>query len=404
MPFSIEQGVNKISTDNGRVASTLAASATYQGTSEDVSKYGRAGISIFSDNSTDGALTVEVSHDNSLWKSVTRDWSDTSSALPHMWTIVEKYFRIKYVNGTTEATNLSIQVQLSINSDISLSHPTGGTIPAETETVVTRLATSFLLDAARLHINGQSADFFFGHNHAVGTSYEDISPQGGDYPWPLAAAKVAISSSHAADTAAGLGCQSVEIHGLSATGVDQSEVIATNGTTEVESALSYVRLSLLHNEEVGTYGGSHRGDITCRVTSSGAKTGDILSMMTGDEGAVDSSVKYGYGESQNGFTSVPLGKVIYITRVEVIPNIGSNKTVSVALYEREGILTVADPFLPRRVIWSAEEFDSPIEKEFQSHIKIKALTDLYFRAKGSATSKIEVWCDFYLVDANSVGA
>ena len=38
-----------------------------------------------------------------------------------MWNIVEKYFRIKYTNGTTEATALSIQVQYSNNSDILLS-------------------------------------------------------------------------------------------------------------------------------------------------------------------------------------------------------------------------------------------------------------------------------------------
>jgi hypothetical protein len=39
-----------------------------------------------------------------------------------MWNIVEQYFRIKYVNGTTEATNLSIQVQYSVNSGIILAH------------------------------------------------------------------------------------------------------------------------------------------------------------------------------------------------------------------------------------------------------------------------------------------
>ena len=45
-----------------------------------------------------------------------------------------------------------------------------------------------------------------------------------------------------------------------------------------------------------------------------------------------------------------------------------------------------------------------ISKEFKSHIKIKALTDLWFRAKASASAAIEVSLDFYLVDADSEGA
>ncbi len=125
--------------------------------------------------------------------------------------------------------------------------------------------------------------------------------------------------------------------------------------------------------------------------------------MTGLEGNSGDSVQFGYGEAQNGFTSVPLGKVLYITRIEVIPK--TAKSINVALYERDSLLQVADPFIPRRVIWSADEILDPVEKEFKSHIKIKALADLFFRAEGSAgTSGVSVWLDFYLVDADSDGA
>ena len=126
--------------------------------------------------------------------------------------------------------------------------------------------------------------------------------------------------------------------------------------------------------------------------------------MTGLEGAADSSVQFGYGEAQNGFTSVPLGKVLYITRIEVLPK--TAKSINIALYEREGITTVSSPFKPRRVIWSADEILDPVEKEFKSHIKIKALTDLWFRAEGSggAANGVAVWCDYYLVDADTNGA
>lgn len=131
---------NKISTTdfNSRDAATLAAGATFQGVGEDVSAYARVGVSIVSDNATDGTLTMEVSRDGVNWGGPTRTWSDTRFAQPHMWEIVEKYFRIKYVNGSTEATNLAIQVQYSSNGGILLGHQLDETLLDETEAIVTR--------------------------------------------------------------------------------------------------------------------------------------------------------------------------------------------------------------------------------------------------------------------------
>ena len=395
---------NRISTTsfNSRDAATLAAGATFQGVGEDVSKYGRVGVSIVSDNATDGTLTMEVSHDNVTWGGPTRDWADTRFATPHMWNIVEKYFRIKYVNGTTEATNLSIQVQYSVNADIILGHQVGEILPAETETVVVRPVTSFDLDTARQNITGQKSFFFFGFNNAVGTSWVDIHPNSGNINWQTSAQSIEVISSDAADngTTPGAGVRSVEVHGLSATGADQDEVILTNGTAAVAGSLTYIRVNKMHSETCGTYGGSHQGNITCRVASAGA----TLSMMKGVEGAVDTAVVYGSGEAGNGYWSVPLGKVMYITQLEVIPDVSANKTVDIALYEREDILDSSGDVAPRRVLWAENGASQSIEKVFKSHIKIKALTDVWFRAKASATAAIEVRLDFYLVDANVNGA
>ncbi len=131
---------NAISTTsfNSRDAATLAAAATFQGVSEDVSKYGRVGVAVTSDNATDGLLTIEVSHDNVIWGGPTRNIADTRFTQPVMWNIVEKYFRIKYVNGTTEATNLSIQVQYSVNSNTTLGHPLDETLIDEMGAILTR--------------------------------------------------------------------------------------------------------------------------------------------------------------------------------------------------------------------------------------------------------------------------
>jgi len=386
---------------NSRAAATLAAGATFQGVSEDVSNYGRVGIAIYSENATDGVLWVEVSHDGVTWFGPPRKFANTNIATPHMWNIVEKYFRIRYVNGTTEATNLSIQVQYSSNADTTLVHELNEVIPNESEATLVRVGTTFDLEASRQHIRGTAAEFFFGFNNDVGTSWEDIHPQGGDITWLTVATKVEVLSSHAADngTTPGLGLHSVEIHGLSATGEDQDEVILLNGTAAVESTLTYIRVNIVHSEKCGTYGGSHRGDITCRVTGGGA----VLSTMTGAEGAAGSSVQYGEGEAGNGFYSVPLGKIMYITRIEVIPDVSGNKTVDIALYEREDLLDIVSPFSPRRVLWQENGVDKSTEKPVKSHIKVKPLADIWFRAKATGASKIEVHVDFYLLNEDDSG-
>lgn len=131
---------NKISTTsfNSRDAADLEPFAVFQGNSEDVSKYGRAGISVSSDNKSNGSVCIEVSHDGTKWGGPERTFENTQIAEPHMWNIVEKYFRIKYTNGTKKAINLSIQVQYSNNSEISLGRQVNETIIDETEGTVSR--------------------------------------------------------------------------------------------------------------------------------------------------------------------------------------------------------------------------------------------------------------------------
>jgi len=139
MPITNFGNPNRISTVNSRAASTLAESGTFQGTSEYIGeKYGRVGVSVTSDNATDGVITMEVSHDGVTWGGPNRTVSDTRFAEPHMWNIVEAYFRILYTNGTTEATNLSIQTQYSTNADILLGHQLDQTLSDETEALAVR--------------------------------------------------------------------------------------------------------------------------------------------------------------------------------------------------------------------------------------------------------------------------
>jgi hypothetical protein len=396
---------NVISASNSTTA-LLGAGATFTGVWENVVDYTSIGISVLGSIATDGVLWIDVRKNGStIVNSVPFQKINISSNVtnvPAIWNIVESEFRIRYVNGTTAQTGeFYLETKYSNGQQAELLATLDGTISSQQPATIVRPGTSFDLDAARKHIKGQRSFFFFGFNNAVGTSWVDIHPTSGNINWLTTAGTVEVLSSSAVDTnTAGAGVRSVEIHGLSATGEDQDEVILMDGTTPVVSSLTYIRVNKLHSETCGTYGGSHQGDITCRVTGGGA----ILSKMIGEEGPVDTSVVYGLGEAMNGYWTVPLGKVMYITRLEVIPDVSTGKNVTVHLYERENILTTSAPFTPRRIVWEEDGVETSTTKVFKSHIKIKALTDLWFRAKASANSSIQVALDFYLVDEDSSGA
>lgn len=131
---------NAISTTsfNSKATGDMAPAEVFQGVGEDISAFAQVGISIISSNSANGILTIEVSRDNIVWGGPSRTWSDTSRAQPHMWNRVEKYFRIKYTNGNSIATDVNIQVDYSTDGNILLAHQLDEVLQDETEAIVTR--------------------------------------------------------------------------------------------------------------------------------------------------------------------------------------------------------------------------------------------------------------------------
>ena len=382
----------------------LAGDATFTGEIEDVSNYTTISVSILGTLATaTGTLQFQTSSDGITFATIPRTITDITRDVPHVFLIAEKFFRIRYINDSIAQTgSFRIQTIYSNARPMVLSSTIEQNISINQDCALSRTVSNIDLDLARRIITGQRAFFFFGFNNVLGTTtWADIHPAGGNVNWLTTAGKVEVLSSDVADTnTAGAGTRSVEIHGLSDTGVDQDEVILLDGTDAVESNLVYIRINKMHNEKVGTYGGSHKGDITCRVTGNGA----VLAVMTGVEGDADISVQYGSGEAGNGHYSVPLGKVMYITNLEVFINTKAAQTADIVLYEREGILDSTGDVDPRRVIWDAIEVTGEITKVFKSHIKIKGLTDVFFRAQASGSgTKISVHLDFYLLDANSDG-
>lgn len=393
--------VDFVSTNNS-TTTTLAADAVFTGTSDDVSRFSSISFTSTSNvNSAASQPSFEFSPDGTNWDRKLLGHIIGKKEHTHTLRVMNQFFRVVYTNGST--LQASFRLQVVYHTDNSLQFISRVGQPHESvDASLVRQGTDISLDYARKHTPGGRAFFFFGFNDSMSSgTWEDVWPNASDVPWQTAATKVEVLSSNAADTSAGTGVRQVELHGLSSTGVDQDEIITMNGTSAVESSKSYTRVNKLHNENVGTYGGSHEGDITLRVTGAGA----TLSKMTGREGSVDVSSQYGSGEAGNGLWSVPLDKVLYIRSLTIVPNVKTNQTMDIVLYEREGILNTTAPYDPRRILWSAIEIDRPLAKTFDSHIKVKNLTDVWFRAKPSgANSKVAVSLDFYLVDEDASGA
>lgn len=102
----------------------------------------------------------------------------------------------------------------------------------------------------------------FGRNADVDSAAaEDIWDGGGIHVPPTAARLHDIVSTDAADDAAGTGARTVEIQGLDSDYKVQSETVTMDGTTDVETANSYVRIFRMKVVTAGS-GGVNAGTIT----------------------------------------------------------------------------------------------------------------------------------------------
>ena len=171
------------------------------------------------------------------------------------------------------------------------------------------------------------------------------------------------------------GAQCLELHGLDSTGAEIEEIICLNGTTAVDCANTYLRVNRFHLQTSGTQQGGNFGNITLRIDGAGA----TLSQILGFEDTGFST--YGHGESNSGVCSIPLNQIAYLTSLEIV--VDGSKPANVVLYEAEGILRNASPFLPRRVLWQGFNLSGVVEHKFESLIKVKPLTDIWFRGKGA---------------------
>lgn len=161
--------------------------------------------------------------------------------------------------------------------------------------------TEFLLEVAQGNIAGHSLVIIRGHNPDIDTaSEEDVWEAGGDLSYLSSAETMEIASTDNDDLNGDTGANTVLISGCDGTGAAISESVEMNGTTDVTTVNSYLRVNSMVVTTAGT-SGWNEGNITATATTAGT----VQCEMDATEGV-----------SQNSHYCVPLATKGYLYQVE----------------------------------------------------------------------------------------
>jgi len=166
---------------------------------------------------------------------------------------------------------------------------------------ITRVGTyePFNLQVSRGQITFHERTCPFGFNDAVGTSPETIWTAGATYTFPSTATALTVVSSSTDDDGSpvGTGARTVTIVGLDANYAEVSETVTMNGTTNVTTTQTFLRVNEAYVATCGSTG-SNVGAITITNT-----TPTTLAVIVATAGI-----------TQQCIYTVPAGKTAFITR------------------------------------------------------------------------------------------
>jgi hypothetical protein len=159
----------------------------------------------------------------------------------------------------------------------------------------------FELQVARGQIAGHTAISIFGYSTTVGSTalgplWEGLTLSGGTYAYPGSAAPLVLVSDSASDTSA----LSIQIQGLGANFVPLTETIALNGTSNVTTTNSFLRINLMT-----TTNGLNVGNITAKISST-----------------TYAKINAGIGQTQMSLYTVPAGYTFYLSYIQADASIG----------------------------------------------------------------------------------
>lgn len=176
----------------------------------------------------------------------------------------------------------------------------------------------FELQVSRGQVDGHTPLNIFGFSTAVGSTalgpvWEGLTISGGAYVYPSSAAPLVLVSDSASDTSA----LSVRIEGLDANFAPITETIAMNGTTNVTTTNSFLRINLMT-----TTNGLNVGNITAKISST-----------------TYAKISAGIGQTQMSLYTVPKGYTFYLSYIQADASIGftSSNYMKYAEYNKDNV-------------------------------------------------------------------
>jgi len=216
----------------------------------------------------------------------------------------------------------------------------------------------FELQVARGQVDGHTGVQIFGYSAAIGASaqgpmWEGQTQSGGLYTPPSSAAPLVLVSGSASDTSA----LSIKIDGLDANYAPISETIAMNGTTNVTTTKSFLRINAMT-----TTNGTNVGAITAKISTT-----------------LYAQINAGIGQTQMSIYTVPAGYTLYISAVQYDAAIGftSSAYMTAQEYNKDNVSGHLN-------ILNQTVFVQKQEQNYATPIPHTEKTDIQFCVKASA--------------------
>ncbi len=227
----------------------------------------------------------------------------------------------------------------------------------------TRPTPHLLFDIAKGNIFNESALNIFGINRDVGTDYETVWDDSGNYVYPSSALIMSIVSTSASDT------MDVLVNGLDANYNELQEIVTLTGTVAVSTTSAFFRINSLV-----ILGGSNIGSIS--ASNGGTVYGFIGPLL---------------GVSQSTVYTVPAGHSFYLFRIDVnSATTNGNKF----LYIRNVVTTNGRTIRASEATFAV----SQVSYDRQVPFKIVEKSDFSFEAKSSSsTNEIAIFLEGVLV-------
>jgi len=216
----------------------------------------------------------------------------------------------------------------------------------------------FDLQVARGQVDGHAAIEIFGYSAAIGATaqgpmWEGQTQSGGLYTPPSSAAPLVLVSSSASDTTA----LSVRIEGCGAGFVPLVETIALNGTTNVTTTGSFLRINAMY-----VTNGTNVGNITAKISST-----------------TYAQINAGVGQTQMSIYTVPAGYTFYLSYVQYDAAIGFTSSAYMTGQEYNKDNASGQITVTHQTVFVQKQ-----ETPFTAPIPHTEKTDLQFCVKASA--------------------